>query len=137
MRDLDKNALDRHITGNYGEDQFRDVPEDDEVNIDGEIAARLEYLRSQIRAESISWGEVHELQGLADYIDSGDTELLEWAGVPEFAPESREVAATVVFKFETSEPEDSYMDALTADLFKLGERYEWTIREVVDPGGSE
>lgn len=45
---------------------------------------RLEYLRSQIRAERISWGEIADLQGMADEIDRGDVELLEWAGVPEF-----------------------------------------------------
>lgn len=49
-----------------------------------EIAERLEYLRGEIRAERISWGELHELQGLAEHIDRGDVELLEWAGVPEF-----------------------------------------------------
>lgn len=48
--------------------------------------ARVEYLRSQIRDECISYGELHELQGLAEtgYIDPDDVELLEWAGVPEF-----------------------------------------------------
>ena len=45
---------------------------------------RLEYLRGEIRAERISYGELAELQGLADQIDPGDVELLEWAGVPEF-----------------------------------------------------
>ena len=44
---------------------------------------RLEYLRGQIRAESISWGELAELQSLAPYIEEGDVELLEAAGVPE------------------------------------------------------
>ena len=44
---------------------------------------RLEYLRSQIHAECISYGEIAELQSLADYIDPGDVELLEWAGVSE------------------------------------------------------
>ena len=46
-------------------------------------AQRLEYLRGEIRAERISWGEIAELQGLAEHIDPGDVELLEWAGVPE------------------------------------------------------
>lgn len=45
---------------------------------------RLEYLRSQIDAERISTYEVVELQSLVEYIDSGDVQLLEWAGVPEF-----------------------------------------------------
>lgn len=47
---------------------------------------RLEYLRGEIRAERISWGEVAELQSLAAAaIDPSDVELLEWAGVPEFS----------------------------------------------------
>jgi len=49
------------------------------------IQERLEYLRGEIEAERISYGEIAELQGLAPYIDSGDVLLLEWAGVPEFA----------------------------------------------------
>lgn len=45
---------------------------------------RLEYLRQEIRAERISYQELAELQSLAQYIDPGDIELLEPAGVPEF-----------------------------------------------------
>lgn len=48
---------------------------------------RLEYLRSQLRAESISYGELAELQSLVKHIDPGDVELLEAAGVPEFPTE--------------------------------------------------
>lgn len=48
-----------------------------------EIRARLEYLRGEIRAERISYGEIAELQGLAPHIDAADVELLEWAGMPE------------------------------------------------------
>jgi len=44
---------------------------------------RLEYLRQELRAERISYGELYELQSLADKIDPGDVELLEAAGVPE------------------------------------------------------
>lgn len=44
---------------------------------------RLEYLRGEIRAERISTGEIVELLSLAQYIDKGDVELLEWAGVEE------------------------------------------------------
>lgn len=44
---------------------------------------RLEYLRGEIRAERISYGELKELQSLAAYIEPGDVELLEAAGVPE------------------------------------------------------
>lgn len=45
---------------------------------------RLEYLRGEIIAERISYGEISELQSLVDYIDPDDVQLLEWAGVPEF-----------------------------------------------------
>jgi hypothetical protein len=45
---------------------------------------RLEYLRQEIRAERISYGELAELQSLVTYIDSDDVELLEAAGVNEF-----------------------------------------------------
>lgn len=44
---------------------------------------RLEYLRGELRAERISYGELSELQSLVAYIDPGDVELLEAAGVPE------------------------------------------------------
>jgi hypothetical protein len=51
---------------------------------------RLEYLRGEIEAERISYGELAELRGLAEagFIDQGDTMLLERAGVPEFQEES-------------------------------------------------
>lgn len=44
---------------------------------------RLEYLRGEINAERISYGEIAELQSLAEWIEPGDVQLLEWAGVPE------------------------------------------------------
>jgi hypothetical protein len=52
-------------------------------------AARLEYLRGELRAERIGTSELHELQGLAEHIDPGDVELLEAAGVPEFQEEAQ------------------------------------------------
>jgi Trk K+ transport system NAD-binding subunit len=45
---------------------------------------RLEELRGAIQAERISYGEIAELQSLAEHIDPSDVELLEWAGVDEF-----------------------------------------------------
>ena len=48
-----------------------------------DVRERLEYLRSQIQSERISYEEIAELQSLADYIEDGDAELLEWAGVDE------------------------------------------------------
>jgi len=46
---------------------------------------RLEYLRGELRAERMSYGESNELMGLSNYIEPGDVELLEAAGVPEHA----------------------------------------------------
>jgi hypothetical protein len=48
------------------------------------IKQRLEYLRGELRAERLSWGELSELQDLAKYIDPGDVELLQATGIPEF-----------------------------------------------------
>ncbi len=49
------------------------------------VSDRLSYLRGEIRAERISYGEISELQSLAQYIDKNDVELLQWAGVEEGA----------------------------------------------------
>ena len=50
---------------------------------DLKIKKRLEELRNAIQAEGISYGELVELQSLAEHVDPNDTLLLEWAGVPE------------------------------------------------------
>lgn len=57
------------------------------------IKERLEYLRGEIQAECISYSEISELQSLAQYIDAGDVELLEWAGVPEHTEECKHATA--------------------------------------------
>lgn len=55
-----------------------------------EIKNRLEYFRKLVRSEEtpplydMSYGEIAELQDLADYIELGDVELLEAAGIPEY-----------------------------------------------------
>lgn len=48
------------------------------------IKKRLEEIRTEIQNERISYGEIQELQNLAQYIDKDDVELLQWAGVEEF-----------------------------------------------------
>lgn len=58
--------------------ECKPLPEDAE-----EVRERLEYLRGEIEAERISYGEIAELQSLADRIDPEDVLLLQWAGVPE------------------------------------------------------
>ena len=49
-----------------------------------QIKSNIEYLRTELRNERISYGELLELQSLIEYIEPGDVELLEAAGVPEF-----------------------------------------------------
>ena len=44
---------------------------------------RLEEIRIELRKERISYGELIELQNLIQYIEIGDVELLEAAGVPD------------------------------------------------------
>lgn len=48
------------------------------------VKSQLEYLRRELRAERISYGELQELQSLAEFIDPNDVELREAAGLPEF-----------------------------------------------------
>jgi hypothetical protein len=47
------------------------------------VKERLDYLRKEIKAERISYGEIAELQSLVKHIDPSDVLLLEWAGVKE------------------------------------------------------
>lgn len=54
------------------------------------IQTRLEELRGEIHNGTISYGEIFELQELAEHIAPGDVELLEWAGVPEFPDDQDE-----------------------------------------------
>lgn len=44
------------------------------------IKKRLEELRTELRNECISYGELAELQSLGEYIDRDDVELLEALG---------------------------------------------------------
>ena len=48
-----------------------------------ETKARLDYLRTEIQNERISYSEIAEIQLLAEHIDQNDTELLQWAGKEE------------------------------------------------------
>lgn len=46
-----------------------------------QIEKRLREIKREIKKESISWGEIAELQVLAPFIDKSDVELLQWAGI--------------------------------------------------------
>jgi hypothetical protein len=54
-------------------------------NAPKEVEERLEYLRGEIRNESISYDEIVELQSMKEYIAPDDVELLQWAGVEEYS----------------------------------------------------
>lgn len=45
------------------------------------IKQRLEELRTELRNECISYGELSELMSLSEYIDDNDVELLQASGV--------------------------------------------------------
>ncbi len=48
-----------------------------------QIKQRLEQIRTELRAERISYGELYELEALSKHIAPGDVELAEAAGIPE------------------------------------------------------
>ena len=58
-------------------------PSSNQVQSEIDAKQRLEELRDALRTQDISYGELAELQDLTQYIEPGDTELLEAAGVPE------------------------------------------------------
>jgi hypothetical protein len=55
---------------------------------------RLEYLRGELRAERISYEELHELKTLAAHIKPDDVELLEASGFPDNQEREKELLAT-------------------------------------------
>lgn len=67
---------------------------------------RLEELRAILRSESISYGELAELQDLAPYIVDGDVELLEAAGVPEEVANEGAAAVDAWYKAQTALTEE-------------------------------
>ena len=48
---------------------------------------RLEEIRTELDEQTVSYGELAELQELVEYIEEDDVQLLEAAGVPEFIEE--------------------------------------------------
>jgi hypothetical protein len=104
------------------------LPADERDNHDAEgttsalvVTERLEYLRTQLEAECISWGELHELQGLAEHIAPGDVQLLEAAGVPEHAPYNGPVIETFKLGRTPKVTRWETVDALEAYLTPQGE----------------
>lgn len=67
--------------------QIKQIPSTYQIEV-VTVKQRLEYLREELRDGTMSYGELAELQDLAEYIEPGDVELLEAAGVPEFPEEA-------------------------------------------------
>jgi len=77
---------------NNGQDAIWDCASGSEYRLmreGDEPAQRLEELREALRSESISYGELVELQSLAEHIDKDDVELLEASGVEEFESDEK------------------------------------------------
>lgn len=78
------------VRRNFGQSEVNDASWDIEQlaeHISFEVAKtyrkRLDSIRKSLRHENISTGELVELQSLIPYIEAGDVELLEAAGVSE------------------------------------------------------
>jgi hypothetical protein len=91
---------------------------------------RLEEIRKEIKKECISYGEIAELQSLVKYIDSGDVELLEWAGVKEKAlSEKEDVESCISFAVK-----EGYLDEDTAEKMTWDEKVRYKDRcDSVEP----
>ena len=108
---------------------------------------RLEYLRGELRSESISYGELSELQNLAPYIEKDDLELREAAGIPEFpndAEESQGLIEALKSFCDTVEQTGGLIPdpggsglpvpAASDDWIDLGEAYEQAVRALTMAG---
>jgi len=87
---------------------------------------RLEEIRESIQDESVSYGELVELQDLTEFIEDDDVELLEHAGVPEFVKDEL---------IDLSDLEGEYnLDEMPAVIETIEERIEEAImsKEQID-----
>ena len=78
----------QHSVGTRGdhlgqEVQFTNLSPELQAKLLPEIRGHLEYLRRELQQQRISYGELAELASLEPFIEPGDVELLEAAGVLE------------------------------------------------------
>jgi hypothetical protein len=101
---------------------------------------RLEEIRTELDNESVSYGELVELQELTEFIEEDDVQLLEAAGVPEFdevvpvmSEEQIEMVKEEHGVIETGSPDDGFIGS-TEDtpesLFDMMDEYD-------EPEGNE
>jgi hypothetical protein len=86
---IDNDDIELLQAAGVEQDGYDDDYDDDKYAKGGQLDAksaekRLEELRKVLRAESISYGELAELESLKKYIDDDDVELRQAAGIPEF-----------------------------------------------------
>lgn len=99
---------------------------------------RLEYLRAELRAERLSYGEISELQDMADAgeIPDDDLEMLEAAGVPETTAEGREMTQKkrrwVVRMQEVRVLEKTYLAETEQEARRMADADDWRRARVVD-----
>jgi hypothetical protein len=100
---------------------------------------RLEEIREELDNESVSYGELVELQDLTEFIEDGDVQLLETAGVSEFEemPAMSEEQIEMVKEehgiVEKGSPDDGLIgakDESPEDLFDMMEEYDEPVDEV-------
>lgn len=100
---------------------------------------RLEEIRVELDNESISYGELVELEELVEYIEEGDVQLLQAAGVPEFddvIPMSEEQIEMVKEEhgiIEKGNPDDGLIgstDESPESLFDMMEEYDEPVDEI-------
>ena len=100
---------------------------------------RLEEIRVELDNESISYGELVELEELTEYIEEGDIQLLQAAGVPEFeevvsmSEEQIEIVKEEHGVVETGSPDDGLIGATDEShdhLFDMMEEYDEPVDEV-------
>ena len=100
---------------------------------------RLEEIRTELDNESISYGELVELEELVEYIEEGDVQLLQAAGVPEFddvIPMSEEQIEMVKEEHgivEKGNPDDGLIgstDESPESLFDMMEEYDEPVDEI-------
>jgi hypothetical protein len=100
---------------------------------------RLEEIREELNNESISYGELVELQELTEFIEEDDVQLLEAVGVPEFeeVPTMSEEQIEMVKEehgiIEKGNPDDGLIGATAdnpEDLFDMMEEYDEPVDEV-------
>ena len=100
---------------------------------------RLEEIREELDNESVSYGELVELQDLTEFIEEDDVQLLEAAGIPEFkeVPTMSEEQIEMIKEehgiVEKGNPDDGLIgstDESPESLFDMMEEYDEPVDEI-------